>query len=473
MNYRKENTMKRLILIIDDDTNFSADLQLLLKSDFDTLAADNIRQGIEWLQRKAPDLILLDLMLKNGESGLTAIDLIKKEDENVPILMITDFSSVETAIKAIKKGAFDYVPKTIKISELKILIDKTMEHRLLKLRARAFEEDQVKSFRDMIGETPVMRRLKDQIMLFANNQSTVLLYGETGTGKELVTRQIHQFSDRADKPFVAVNCAAIPKDLMESELFGYEKGAFTGAVSRKPGRFELAGDGTLFLDEVGELDPRAQVALLRVLQEKEYHRVGGTNLIKTKARVIAATNRKLETLVQQGLFREDLFYRLDILRIDVPPLRDRKADIPLLVKHFTKIAAQEAKIPLKDFAAESMDLLMEYNWPGNVRELYNFIMRAVILSQNNHEILLNIPDRRKLGDLQFAVPGKEELSTWEEMIEARKNAADMAARQVEKYFVERLLEKHEHNITRAARTLGIDRTTLHKTIRRIEEENQR
>lgn len=463
--------MKRLILIIDDDTNFTADMQLLLKSDFDTLTAENIRHGIDLLQRRAPDLILLDLMLKNGESGLTAIDLIKKEDENVPIIMITDYSSVETAIKAIKKGAFDYVPKNIKISELKILIEKTMEHRLLRLRAKAFEEDLVKPFKDLVGETPAMHKLKDQIMLFANNRSTLLLYGETGTGKELVTRQIHQYSDRADKPFVAVNCAAIPKELMESELFGYEKGAFTGAVSRKPGRFDLAGDGTLFLDEVGELDQRAQVALLRVLQEKEYHRVGGTNLIKTKARVIAATNRKLETLVQQGQFREDLFYRLDILRIDVPPLRERKADIPMLVRHFVKTASEEAKIPLKNFAAESLDLLMEYNWPGNVRELYNFVMRAVVLSQNCDEILLNIPDRQKLGDIHFLTPGKQEINTWEEMIEARKYAADIASRQVEKYFVERVLEKYEHNITKAAKELGIDRTTLHKTIKRIEEED--
>lgn len=461
--------MKRLILIIDDDTNFTADMQLLLKNDFDTISSENIRHGIELLQRRAPDLVLLDLMLKNGESGLTAIDLIKKEDENVPIIMITDFSSVETAIKAIKKGASDYVPKNIKISELKILIEKTLEHSMLKLRAKAFEEDMVKPFKDLIGETPVMKKLKDQIMLFAKNQSTVLLYGETGTGKELVTRQIHHYSDRADKPFVAVNCAAIPKELMESELFGYEKGAFTGAVSRKPGRFDLAGDGTLFLDEVSELDQRAQVALLRVLQEREYHRVGGTNLIRAKARVIAATNRKLETLVQKGQFREDLYYRLDILQINVPPLRERKADIPLLVKHFVKTASQEAKIPLKKFSKESLALLMDYSWPGNVRELYNFIMRAVVLSQNNDEILLNIPDRQRLGDIHFSEPGQYEINNWEEMIQARKNAADAAARHVEKLFVKRILEKYHNNITLAAKSLGIDRTTLHKTIKRIQE----
>ncbi|VAW30586.1 Nitrogen regulation protein NR(I), GlnG (=NtrC), partial [hydrothermal vent metagenome] len=357
--------MKRLILIIDDDVNYTADLKLLLKKDFHTVSAENIRQGISILRQQAPDLILLDLMLKNGENGLSAIDLIKMEDENVPIIMITDYSSVETAIKAIKKGAYDYLSKTTRISELKIQMEKALEHRLIKLRAKSLEEDVEKPFKDLIGETAIMQRLREQIRLFANNSSTLLIYGESGTGKELVTRQIHQLSNRANKPFVAVNCAAIPKDLLESELFGHEKGAFTGAVSRKPGRFELAGDGTLFLDEIGELDQRAQVAMLRVLQEKEFHRVGGTNLIKTNARVIAATNRKLEILVQKGQFREDLFYRLEILRIDVPPLRERKEDIPLLVKHFVKVASEEAKVPLKSFAPESLKLFRDYDWPGN------------------------------------------------------------------------------------------------------------
>jgi len=461
--------MKKLILIIDDDTDYTADLELLLRKDFRTLSAENIRQGISLLRKHAPDLILLDLMLKNGESGLSAIDLIKMEDENVPIIMITDYSSVETAIKAIKKGAYDYLSKTTRIADLKIQMEKALEHQIIKLRAKTLEEEVEKPFKDLIGETPVMQRLREQIRLFANNNSTVLVYGESGTGKELVTRQIHQLSNRAGKPFVAVNCAAIPKELLESELFGHEKGAFTGAVSRKPGKFELAGDGTLFLDEVGELDQRAQVALLRVLQEKEFHRVGGTNLIKTNARVIAATNRKLETLVQKGQFREDLFYRLEILRIDVPPLRDRKADIPLLVKHFTKTASIEAKLPVKNFAPESLKLLLHYDWPGNVRELYNFVMRAVVLSQSSDEIVLNIPDRQRLGDIHFFDEPIPVMETWEEMIKARKKAADKAARLIEKYFIETILKKYDHNITRAAHELKIDRTTLHKTIKRVKE----
>jgi len=461
--------MKKLILIIDDDQNYTSDLKLLLKKDFDTISADTVGQGIFLLNKHSPNLVLLDLMLKDGESGLSAIDIIKMEDKHIPIIMITDYSSIDTAIKAIKKGAFDYISKTTKIAELKLQINKALEHRLLLLQTESLKEDIEQPYKKLIGETPIMQKLNEQIKLFSNNNSTLLIYGESGTGKELVTRQIHQISERSEKPFVAVNCAAIPKDLLSSELFGHEKGAFTGADYRKPGRFELAGDGTLFLDEIGELDQNSQVALLRVLQEKEFHRVGGINPIKTNARVIVATNRKLETLVKKGLFREDLYYRLDILRIDVPPLRERKKDIPLLVQHFKKIACQEAKVPLKNMAEESLQLLMEYDWPGNVRELYNFIMRAVVLSQNSNEISLNIPDRQKLGELYYYEPEKE-IKSWEELIEARKKAADKAARQVEKYYLEKILKKNDNNITKCAKELGIDRTTLHKTIKRVKED---
>ena len=464
--------MKKLILIIDDDLDYTADLKLLLKKHFNTISTDTIRDGMHLLQTKSPDLILLDLMLRNGESGLSAIDLIKMEDENIPIIMVTDYSSVDTAIKAIKKGAYNYIPKTTKISELGIQITKALEHRSMKLGASALREYVDSEFKALIGETPIMNKLKEQIKLFANNNSTLLIYGQSGTGKELVTRQIHKLSERSEMPFIAVNCAAIPKDLLESELFGHEKGAFTGAHSRKLGKFELASDGTLFLDEIGELDQKAQVTLLRVLQEKEFNRVGGSSLIKTDARIIAATNRKLEELVRSGEFREDLYYRLEILRIDVPPLKARKADIPLLVSHFVKVASQEAKLPIKTFASESLDLLMDYDWPGNIRELYNFIMRAVVLSQNSEEILLNIPDRQKLGDSNFIYSVGTIMESWQDMIDERKKAADKASRQVEKYFINDILKKYNNNITLASNTLGIDRTTLHKTIKRVKDDNK-
>ena len=461
--------MKPSVLIIDDDINFTADIKLLLNKDFRTISADCIRDGLFLLKEKSPDLILLDLMLKNNESGLSGIDLIKMEDENIPIIMITDYSSVDTAIKAIKKGAYNYIPKTTKISELKMQIHRALENKNIKLRANALKEYVEKPFKDLLGETPIMLRLKEQIKLFADNNSTLLIYGESGTGKELVTRQIHKSSSRSDKPFIAVNCAARPKELLESELFGHEKGAFTGAINRKPGKFELANEGTLFLDEIGELDMRAQVALLRVLQEKEFNRVGGNTLIKTNARIIAATNRKLEEMVKNGEFREDLYYRLEILKIDVPPLKERKKDIPILVKRFVKVASEEAKLPVKNFAEESLQLLMDYDWPGNIRELYNFVMRAVVLSQSSDEILLNIPDRQKIGDVNFAYKSSKLIETWEDLGEERKKAADMASRQVEKQFVDHILKKYNNNITLASRQLGVDRTTLHKTIKRIKD----
>ncbi|MCK5846782.1 MAG: sigma-54-dependent Fis family transcriptional regulator [Bacteroidales bacterium] len=464
--------MKKLILIIDDDPNYTSDIKLLLKKSFNTISAETIREAMALIQSESPNLILLDLMLRNGESGLSAIDLIKMEDENMPIIMVTDYSSVETAIKAIKKGAYNYVSKTSKIADLVIQINKAIEHRGMVLGATALNEYVDRDFKDIIGESQIMKMLKEQIKLFADNNSTLLIYGESGTGKELVTRHIHKQSSRADKPFIAVNCAAIPKDLLESELFGHEKGAFTGAHSRKLGKFEQASDGTLFLDEIGELDQKAQVTLLRVLQEKEFNRVGGSSLIKTDARIIAATNRKLEDLVRSGVFREDLYYRLEILKIDVPPLRERKNDIPMLVKHFVKVASQEAKVPIKNFAEESLDLFTEYDWPGNIRELYNFIMRAVVMSQFSDEILLNIPDRQKLGDSNFLYSADTSMESWQDMIDERKKAADKASRQVEKYFINEILKKYNNNITFASNRLGIDRTTLHKTIKRVKDDNK-
>lgn len=461
--------MKQRILIIDDDTNFSEDLKLLLSKDFDIITSETIKQGVEQLRKKSPDLILLDLMLKNGENGLSAIGLIKTEDPNVPIIMITDHSSVDTAIKAIKKGAFDYISKTTKISELRMLILKAIENKYLLLRSKSLKDEVEKPFKNLIGDATVMQKLKEQMKLFADNNSTLLIYGETGTGKELVTRQIHKISARYNKPFIAVNCAAIPKELLESELFGHEKGSFTGASYRKPGRFELAGDGTLFLDEIAELDMKAQVALLRVLQEKEYTRVGGHNLIKTNARVIAATNRKLEDLVKKGLFREDLFYRLDVLRIDVPPLRERKDDIPLLARHFIQLTSEEAKIPVKKIDDNSLQLLTQYDWPGNVRELYNFVMRTVILSQQKEKITFHLESNKKNNTGVTISLRNKELSSWADMIEMRKMAADTASRKVEKYFIQKILKKYNNNISMAAKSLGIDRTTLHKVLKKINE----
>ena len=310
-----------------------------------------------------------------------------------------------------------------------------------------------------------MQKLKETISLFATNNNTVLITGESGVGKELVARQIHFQSDRKKKPFVAINCAAIPKELLESELFGYERGAFTGASTRKLGKFELAFDGVLFLDEIAELDFTAQVKLLRVLQEKEFDRVGGTASIKTQARIIAATNKNLASLVKEGKFREDLFYRLNVLPIHVPPLRERKEDLTELIIHFAKTASIEMKVLFNGFSTEAMDVLKAYDYPGNIRELQNFITRAVLLAKGEtinteHLILQQLNESKSVLQL---IP-----ETWEEMDELRKAAADNASRIVEKQFIENLLKKFNGNISQAALHIGINRTNLHKMIKKCE-----
>lgn len=279
-------------------------------------------------------------------------------------------------------------------------------------------------------------------------------------GKELVARQIHFKSVREDKPFIAVNCAALPKDLIESELFGYEKGAFTGAVKRKPGKFELAAGGTIFLDEIAELSPETQVKLLRVLQEKEFERVGGIKSIKAKCRIISATNRNLTDLVKEGKFREDLFYRLDVLPVVVPPLRERKEDIPLLIKHFTEEIAKDLHLPVKEFPQKLIADFMNYSWPGNVRELQNYVTRFMIVPENDNVLPLGVSKSDNYGGT-LTIP-----KTWAEMDRLRKEEADNASRRVEKIFLEDLLKRNKGNITKAAEEIGINRSNLHKMMKK-------
>jgi two-component system nitrogen regulation response regulator NtrX len=457
--------MRPLLLIIDDDSDFISDFSLLLKSDYDCIFANNGSEGLRIVREKTPDVILLDLMLENGESGLDVLDQIRKEDEDVPIIMITDYASVDTAVDAIKRGAFNYVSKTPNLRELRLIIERSLQQRLLKYQTKSLQQELSKPFDSIIGGSLGINKVKEMIKICADVDSTILITGESGSGKELVARQIHNLSKRKNKPFVAINCAALPKDLIESELFGYEKGAFTGAASRKPGKFEIAHDGTIFLDEISELDLKAQVKILRILQEREFERVGGTQVIKTSARVIAASNRNLSSLVDEGLFREDLFYRLDVFPIHVPALRDRREDIPLLLNYFANLTSKELKVKPKYFNEESVKLLMNYNWPGNIRELQNHITRAILLTKSD----IITPD-----DLDFSLrKGNDDYlgieivpETWEEMDELRKKAVELAARKVEKIFLEFILNKYEGNISRAADAIGINRANLHKMIKK-------
>ncbi len=458
--------MKPRLLIIDDNKEFINDFTLILEKDFTCFAANTGKEGIDLIHKQCPDIVLLDLMLDDGVNGLDILKQIYSEDEELPVIMITDYASVDTAVEAMRLGAFDYISKTPNLKELKFVIEKALHQRIFISRTKSLEEESVKNYSKMLGNSNEMQKLKETISLFAVNNNTVLITGESGVGKELVARQIHLQSDRKKKSFIAINCAAIPRELLESELFGHERGAFTGATSRKLGKFELAMDGVLFLDEIAELESTAQVKLLRVLQEKEFDRVGGTVSIKSQARIIAATNKNLSQLVKEGKFREDLFYRLDVLPITVPPLRERKEDIEELSNHFAKRASVEMKVPFADFGNESINMLKDYDYPGNIRELQNFIIRAVLLAKGKlikPEHLMHHTIHSTKNEIASKIP-----ETWEEMDELRRIASDNASRTVEKLFLENLLTKFDGNISQAAAHIGINRTNLHKMIKKCD-----
>ncbi len=462
---------KQRILIIDDDKDFIQDLTFLVREDYECVTATNAEKAMHAVQTFNPRVILLDLVLGEQENGLDLLRKIHQFDDSIPIIIITDYASVETAVKAIQMGAFDYISKSPNRNELKLIIEKSMKQRSLKLMHDSLKQETTMPFYTMIGDSEGMLDVMEKVYLYARHQSTVLITGESGVGKELVARQIHLHSGNNQAPFIAVNCAAIPKELAESELFGHEKGAFTGADKRKIGKFEMAGDGVIFLDEISEIGPEVQVKLLRILQEKEFNRVGGTSTIKTNAKIIAATNRDLQEMVRLGLFREDLFYRLDVLPIHVPPLRERKADIPKLVQFFIDQICDEMKIAPKRCSDEALLLFQQYDWPGNIRQLRNYITRAVIMAQGSTITPEFLDTALKKSDSSQDINAYVIPKTWEEMDRMRKAEADRASREVEQRFVNYLIKEFDGNITKAAEAIGINRTNLHKIIRRVEEMN--
>jgi two-component system response regulator PilR (NtrC family) len=373
------------ILIVDDERSMQEFLEIFFRREGHLVTvASGARQARERLEADEIDVVVSDMQMPDG-SGLDVLRAVQESCPEVPVIMITAFATTDSAIAAMKEGAYDYVTKPFKVDELGVVVGKALEKKRLtkeNRRLRTELRSQAKH-RTMIGSTAVMHRVFEMVSQVANTKTNVLVSGESGTGKELVARMIHEQSDRVDGPFVAVNCGAIPGNLLESELFGHMKGSFTGAVSNKEGLFETAAGGTLFLDEVGELTPALQVKLLRAIQEKTIRRVGGTSDRRVDVRIISATNRRLEDEVAAGRFREDLYYRLNVIQIALPPLRDRPDDVPLLVQRFVeRYAADLGKQPLA-VEPEAMDVLMAYPYPGNVRELENVIERAVALSRDD------------------------------------------------------------------------------------------
>lgn len=386
--------MSATILIVDDEPNYLVILEeLLTEEGYTVLTAENASKGFELASGHDVDVVVTDMKMP-GIDGMAFLDSLHRLKPDVPIIMMTAYGTIEKAVEAMKKGAFDYICKPFENEEFKIIIAKAVEHYRLIRRNRELE-DAIKnrySFQNIIGKSPAMEKVFYVVEKIAPSRSTVLITGESGTGKELIAKAIHYQSPRKDKPFVSVNCGALPETLLESELFGHERGAFTGAIQQRKGRFELAHEGTLFLDEISEMPLHLQVKLLRVLQEMEFERVGGTQTIRVDVRIIAATNRDLKKEVELGRFRSDLFYRLNVVNIHLPPLRERVEDIPLLIAHFLDKYSKEAGSK-NTFTVdkEAMRCLMEYHWPGNVRELENVIERAILLASENVITLADLP----------------------------------------------------------------------------------
>lgn len=433
--------MTKKILVVDDEKIFRESLFHWFEEEgFDVTPVDSGEEALKVYDVDKFDIILLDIKMP-GMSGLELLAKIKQIDPHATVIMITAFASVSTAIQALKEGAYDYVTKPVDPDELTHLIHKALKDKELlreniKLRERI--DDLIKPD-NLIGESPQMRKIYELINTVANADTTVLINGESGTGKELVAKAIHINSPRKYFPMITVNCGALPETLLESELFGHERGAFTGAQYKRKGKFEIADNGTIFLDEIGLVSPKTQIDLLRVIETKHFTRVGGNDLIPSNFRVICATNEPLEQLVKEGRFREDLFYRLNVFSITIPPLRERRDDIPLLAEHFLKKFSEGMNRSIRGISKDAMEFLMNYDWPGNVRELENAIERAVVI--------------RRSGDIKA-----EDLPF---NIHVHKNDEEENLEAIEKKHIIKMLEKYGYNISKVAKVLGIDRVTLY------------
>lgn len=446
------------ILVVDDDAAHRTMLRTLLRSW--GAAADEAGDGAEAIElcRKAPyDLILMDVLMPNVD-GISALQAIKSYNPSIPILIMTAYSRVESAVEAVKAGAYDYLSKPLDFENLRLTISRALDHAALKHENQALKE-QLKGFDSggIIGSSSAMRSLLEMLAMVAPSDATVLISGESGTGKELIARAIHGNSPRADRPFVAVNCAALSENLLESELFGHEKGAFTGAEKTRDGHFAHADTGTLFLDEIGEISAAMQVKLLRVIQEREFLRVGGRQSIHVDVRLVAATNKNLAAEVEAGRFRQDLYFRLNVVTLDMPPLRGRVEDIPLLAAAFLERFSKKNSKPIKGFTPTAMDCLLKYPWPGNVRELENVVERAVVL------LLGEYVSERELPPVVIEAVLKSSGSA---AAGDGANLAGLSLDELEKRAILATLDLCGGNKSEAARRLGVTRKTLHSKLAR-------
>ena len=443
------------ILIVEDEAKMRRLLELNLGEDgFTTFSAEDAETGLKLLRQNHIDLVVTDLKLP-GINGLEFLQTIKRQNEALPVVVTTAFGSVETAVEAMKSGASDYVLKPFSLTEMRMVIRKELDVRNLREENRSLREALGKRYShpNVVARSPKMQEVLATVERVAPTNATVLLGGESGVGKDLIARAIHEKSRRANGPFLKINSTAIPENLLESELFGFEKGAFTGAVASKPGKFELADKGTLFLDEIGDMPLATQVKLLRVLQEREFERLGGTRTIKVDVRLIAATNRDLREALEQGTFREDLYYRLNVVPIDIAPLRERKEDIPDLVNLFvSRFAAESGKL-IEGITPQAIEILVNYHWPGNVRELQNIVERACALSKGPQlevsDIHIDVRPSKSGNGAPGFLPEGMTLEQWEDEM------------------VQEALRRANGNKSQAARLLGLSRNALRYRLSKI------
>ncbi len=444
--------MSNKILIVDDEP-FNLDLleQELSERGYAIERANNGTEALAKADSSQPDLILLDYMMPDM-NGVEVLKEIRASGNDVPVVMITAYGTIERAVQAMKEGAYDFIPKPFEPDHLALIVQKALERERLKREVEILSQEVGERYRLAVGKSAKMNHAIDLAKKAASSKSTILLLGESGTGKEIFGRSIHNWSERKDKPFIAINCVGLSKELLESDLFGHEKGSFTGAHQLKRGKMELAHGGTVFLDEVGDASPEVQTKLLRFLQEREFERVGGTKSISVDVRIIAATNRDLDRAVKEGRFREDLYHRLNVVSINLPPLRERKEDIPVLAQSFLQRFSREAKKNFAEISREAQEKLLAYDWPGNVRELANVIERAIVLGQGPEITPHDLPHRIIGTDMKTPL---DSLSYHE--------AVDATRREL----VVKALAQAQGNRAAAAKALGLHRTHLLKLIKSL------
>jgi DNA-binding NtrC family response regulator len=444
---------KRRVLVVDDELGVRESLRMVLKDGYDPIAVGSGPEALEVLAGGPVEVVLLDIVMP-GMDGMQLLEELRVRHPQLPVVMLTATKTVKSAVGAMKLGAFDYITKPFDVDELRLVLDKATERAALVREVEELRTEVGRRYHieNIIGRSPKMQETFKTVHTVAPLKSTVLITGESGTGKELIAKAIHYQSPRARRPLVILNCAAIPETLLESEIFGHEKGSFTDAHTKKLGQFELAHEGTLFLDEIAEMGPGTQAKLLRVLEHGEFLRVGGTKPILADVRIIAATNRDLQVAIKEGIFRPDLFYRLNVVTVVLPPLRERRDDLLLLIRHFTQAKAREMGIAEKALKPEAVDALVRYHWPGNVRELENLIERLLVLSEGPAIELADLPDHIRRGE--------HDASTIKEQVLQGRKTLGAAVDQVEREIILEALAQTDFNQTRAAEMLGTTRRIL-------------